>query len=133
MLRLEDVRRHFGGVKAVDGVSLEVPEGEVFGLIGPNGAGKTTLVNLICGQLVPQGGSIRLGEAELAGRRPHQVARLGVARTFQTVRLYRQLTALENVLVGMHSRRRHDTLQQLALLPALRRRQQERVSEAREL
>jgi ABC-type branched-subunit amino acid transport system ATPase component len=133
LLSLKDVRRHFGGVRAVDGVSLDVPYGSIFGLIGPNGAGKTTLVNLITGYVGPQEGSIRLGDLAIAGRGPHQIASAGIGRTFQTIRLYRELTAIENVLVGMHSRRRHDTLQQLALLPMLRRSQAERVREAREL
>ena len=133
LLTLDGVSRHFGGVRAVDAVSLEIPERSIFGLIGPNGAGKTTLVNLITGYVPVQSGSIRLSGRDLTRRRPHEIAVEGIGRTFQTIRLYRDLTALENVLVGMHSRRRHDTLQQLALLPALRRGQRERVGEAREL
>jgi ABC-type branched-subunit amino acid transport system ATPase component len=133
LLRLEAVTRHFGGVKAVDDISLEIPEGEIFGLIGPNGAGKTTLVNLATGYLGLDRGAIWLGDHRLDGRPPHRIASLGVARTFQSIRLYKELTAIENVLVGMHSRRRHDTLQQLALLPAFRRGQQRRVAEAQEL
>ena len=137
LLRLSDVIRHFGGVHAVDGVSLEIEEGAIFGLIGPNGAGKTTLVNLVTGYLRTQSGSIQLGtpagEVELARRPPHAVAGLGVARTFQTLRLYRNLTAVENVLVGMHPRRPDDTLAQLLPLPPLRRGEQERLEEARGL
>lgn len=133
LLRVDGATRHFGGVRAVDGISLEIASGEIFGLIGPNGAGKTTLVNLITGYISLQQGSIWLGEDRLDGRSAHGIASLGIARTFQTIRLYNGLTATENVLVGMHSRRRHDTLQQLALLPAFRRGQRERVVEAREL
>jgi ABC-type branched-subunit amino acid transport system ATPase component len=137
LLRLSEVVRHFGGVHAVDGVSLEIEEGAIFGLIGPNGAGKTTLVNLVTGYLRTHSGSIRLsgpsGEVELARRAPHAVAMLGVARTFQTLRLYRNLTAQENVLVGMHARRPDDTLAQLLPIPALRRGDDERVDEARAL
>ncbi|HEY7925790.1 MAG TPA: ATP-binding cassette domain-containing protein [Candidatus Dormibacteraeota bacterium] len=133
LLRIDGLTRHFGGVQAVNDVSFAIDEGTIFGLIGPNGAGKTTLVNLITGYLGAQRGSILMGDVELAGRRPHQVAALGVGRTFQSIRLYRELTALENVLIGMHSRRRNDTLQQMALLPVFRRGQQERVREAREL
>ena len=133
LLRLDAVTRHFGGVRAVDGVSFEIEEGVIYGLIGPNGAGKTTLVNLITGYAPLQSGSIRFGDQELGRRGPHRVAALGIARTFQTIRLYRGLTAIENVLVGMHSRRSHDTLQQLALLPVFRRGQQERVKEAHAL
>jgi ABC-type branched-subunit amino acid transport system ATPase component len=133
LLKLKDVRRNFGGVHAVDEVSLDIEQGSIFGLIGPNGAGKTTLVNLVTGFLRTDSGSIQLEGAEISGKGPHQIAGLGVGRTFQTIRLYRDLTAIENVLVGMHSRRRHDTLQQLALLPALRRGQKERTRGAREL
>ncbi len=133
LLRLDRVTRHFGGVQAVDEVSLEVAAGGIFGLIGPNGAGKTTLVNLVTGYIPVQSGVIELDGELISGLGPHQLASRGVARTFQTIRLYRRLTALENVLVGMHSRRPHDTLQQLALLPVFRRGQQERVTEARAL
>lgn len=133
LLKLDHVTRHFGGVQAVDDVSLEIPEGTIFGLIGPNGAGKTTLVNLITGYVPVQSGTVELAGVPLNRRGPHQIAALGVGRTFQTIRLYRDLTAIENVLVGMHSRRRHDILAQLAVLPMFRRSQQERVTEAREL
>jgi ABC-type branched-subunit amino acid transport system ATPase component len=133
LLRLEHVTRHFGGVRAVDDINLEIPEGEIFGLIGPNGAGKTTLVNLTTGYLGLDRGEIWLGDRRLDGTPAHGIASQGVARTFQSIRLYKDLTATENVLVGMHSRRRHDTLQQLALLPAFRRGQRRRVGEAQEL
>lgn len=125
--------RRFGGVTAVDQVSIEIPEGSIFGLIGPNGAGKTTLLNAITGYVRPNAGTIRLDSEELTRLGPHRIAALGVGRTFQTIRLYKELTAIENVLVGMHSRRPHDTLQQLALLPIFRRGQLARVAEARSL
>ncbi|GAC1329767.1 MAG: ABC transporter ATP-binding protein [Candidatus Dormibacteria bacterium] len=133
VLELRQVARHFGGVKAVDGVDLQVQPGELYGLIGPNGAGKTTLLDIITGFQVPTSGSLRLDGAEVTGWPAHRLAAAGVARTFQTVRLFRNLTALENVLVGMHSRRRGDTLGQVLLLPALRREQKVRVEEGREL
>ncbi|MDQ6636526.1 MAG: ATP-binding cassette domain-containing protein [Candidatus Dormibacteraeota bacterium] len=133
LLTLSGVTRHFGGVQAVDQVSLEIEAGTIFGLIGPNGAGKTTLVNLITGYVPLQSGRIELEGRPIGGRAPHQIATLGVARTFQTIRLYKHLTALANVLVGMHSRRKHDTLQQIGLLPVFRRGQLQRVAEARQL
>src|SRR5438309_6308108 len=137
LLQLAEVRRHFGGVHAVDDVSLEIEQGTIFGLIGPNGAGKTTLVNLVTGYIRPRSGSIRLqqGEttSELARRPPHAVAGLGVARTFQTLRLYRNLTALENVLAGMHLRRRDDTLQQLIPIAPFLKEDRRRLKQAREL
>ncbi|MGH9123332.1 MAG: ATP-binding cassette domain-containing protein, partial [Acidimicrobiales bacterium] len=105
LLELREVRKHFGGVKAVDGVSFEVPGGRVSGLIGPNGAGKTTLVNLVTGQLKPDAGDILLAGEPIGGMPPHRLAARGVARTFQTARLYRTLTVLENVTTGMHLHR----------------------------
>jgi len=129
-------------VHAVDDVSLEVEEGTIFGLIGPNGAGKTTLVNLVTGYIRSQAGSIRLlspppraGEGrvaaiELARRPPHAIAGLGIARTFQTLRLYRNLTAMENVMIGMHARRRDDTLQRLIPFTPLLRDEDKRLEEA---
>jgi ABC-type branched-subunit amino acid transport system ATPase component len=136
LLQLSDLRRHFGGVHAVDNVSFEIEDGTIFGLIGPNGAGKTTLVNLVTGYLPSQAGSIRLANGgtptELARRPPHAIARLGIARTFQTLRLYRNLSAIENVLVGMHTRLRDDTLRQLLPIGPLRKKDQ-RIEEARQL
>ena len=137
LLQLTNVNRSFGGVHAVDDVSLEIEQGTIFGLIGPNGAGKTTLVNLVTGYIRPQSASIRLQKgatgSELARRPPHAVAGLGVARTFQTLRLYRNLTAIENVLAGMHLRRRDDTLQQLIPIAPLLKEDRRRLQQAREL
>src|SRR5256886_11794975 len=137
LLQLTNLKRSFGGVRAVDDVSLEIEEGTIFGLIGPNGAGKTTLVNLVTGYVRPHSGSIRLqkatGASELGRRPPHAVAGLGVARTFQTLRLYRNLTAIENVLAGMHLRRRDDTLQQLIPIGPLLREDRRRWQQAGEL
>src|SRR2546421_11405823 len=105
LLRLVDVRRHFGGVHAVDDVSLEVEQGSIQGLIGPNGAGKTTLVNVVSGYTPMQAGHAWLESDELTGLPAHRVAGLGVARTFQNIRLFKDLTAIDNVLIGMHLRR----------------------------
>ena len=128
LLTLDGVRRHFGGVKAVDGVDLEVTEGEILGLIGPNGAGKTTLVNLITGHARADRGSIRLADGpdithDITHLSVHRVAGLGIARTFQNLRLYSELTALDNVVVGMHARRRSDVFATLVPLGAGRRAQ----------
>ena len=105
--------KRFGGVVAVNAVDLAVREGEVFGLIGPNGAGKTTLINLISGHFRPDAGTIRLGGADVTGLRPDQLARRGIARTFQAIRLFKGLTVLENVLVGRYVRSRSDLLASL--------------------
>ena len=133
LLRLDDVQRHFGGVRAVDGVSLEVEQGSIHGLIGPNGAGKTTLVNVITGYVRFQAGRAWLGSDELTGLPAHRIASLGIARTFQNIRLFKDLTAIENVLIGMHTRVRDDTLAQLATLPFFRKGQEQRVKDARRL
>ena len=133
LLRLDSLQRHFGGVHAVDGVSLEVERGSIHGLIGPNGAGKTTLVNLITGYVRTQAGSAWLEDDRLTGLPAHRIAGLGVARTFQNIRLFPDLSALENVLIGMHTRLRDDTIQQLATIPFFRRHERTQANDARRL
>ncbi len=133
LLRLDSVQRHFGGVHAVDGVSLEVEQGSIYGLIGPNGAGKTTLVNVITGYVPFQSGGAWLESDELTGLPAHRIAALGISRTFQNIRLFKDLTAQENVLVGMHTRRHDDTLAQLATLPMFRHDERTRLEEAHRL
>jgi len=133
LLRLDNVQRHFGGVHAVDGVTLDVEKGAIQGLIGPNGAGKTTLVNVITGYVPFQSGNAWLESDQLTGLPAHRVAGLGIARTFQNIRLFKDLSAAENVVVGMHSRRRDDTLAQLGTLPVFRRDQRSRINDAHRL
>lgn len=101
LLRLDNVSKSFGGVSAVKDVSLTLDAGEILGVMGPNGSGKTTLFNLVSGALVPDSGAIELLGERVNGRPPHQLCRRGVARTFQLVRPFLGLTALENVLVGL--------------------------------
>jgi ABC-type branched-subunit amino acid transport system ATPase component len=120
LLSLEQVALAFGGVRAVDGASFAVGEGEVHGLIGPNGAGKTTLLNLVSGLLRPSEGTIRLGSERIDGKAPHQIAARGVTRTFQNIRLFTGLSAAENVIVGAHLSRRPMLWQTLLLLPRAR-------------
>jgi branched-chain amino acid transport system ATP-binding protein len=102
LLVTENLGKDFGGLKAVDSLSLQVAEGEVLGIIGPNGAGKTTAFNLLSGITRPTRGRIRVGGEELTGRGAPEFARRGVARTFQNIRLFKGLTVLDNVLGGMH-------------------------------
>ena len=106
LLEVTDVRKRFGGLQAVSGVSLEVGPGEIVGLIGPNGAGKTTLFHLISGFLAPDEGDVRFDGASTRGLRPHDVCRRGLARTFQIVKPFQGLTVLENVRVGALARTR---------------------------
>jgi branched-chain amino acid transport system ATP-binding protein len=107
LLEIKDVHLHFGGVRALDGVNLEVNEGEFLGVIGPNGAGKTTLFNVITGVLAPDRGSVRLQRQELTRCTPDQICRLGIARTYQRVRPFPRLTVLQNVLVPIVNRDRN--------------------------
>jgi branched-chain amino acid transport system ATP-binding protein len=104
LLEVVDVRKRFGGLQAVAGASLDVAPGEIVGLIGPNGAGKTTLFHLISGFLTPDTGDVRFDGATTRGLKPHQVCRLGLARTFQIVKPFQGLTVLENVRVGVLAR-----------------------------
>ena len=104
VLTVENVSKHFGGLVALDHVSLAVHAGEIFGLIGPNGAGKTTLFNVITALYEPDSGGVRLRTQMLSGRKPHEVVQHGLARTFQNIRLFANMTALENVMVGRHVR-----------------------------
>ena len=113
LLETSGLTKRFGGVVAVNAVDLSIPEGQVFGLIGPNGAGKTTLINLISGHFRADGGAIRLGGSDVTRLRPDQLARRGVARTFQAIRLFKGLTVLENVLVGRYVRSRSNALASL--------------------
>jgi ABC-type branched-subunit amino acid transport system ATPase component len=120
LLSVEGVARAFGGVRAVDGATFAIGEGEVHGLIGPNGAGKTTLLNLVSGLLQPTGGSIRLGSERIDGQPPHRIAALGVTRTFQNIRLFGALSAAENVIVGEHLSRPPLLWERMLLLPKAR-------------
>jgi branched-chain amino acid transport system ATP-binding protein len=104
LLVATDVSKRFGGLLAVSEVDFVIPRGSITSLIGPNGAGKTTFFNMITGLYVPTAGSIVFDGVELTGRKPHEVVRLGIGRTFQNIRLFGNMTAEENVLVGLHHR-----------------------------
>ncbi len=103
LLSVRDVTVRFGGLVAVDGVSFDLHAGEICALIGPNGAGRTTLFNAVAGNVVADGGNIRFRGEEIAGLTPHEISARGARRTFQNGRLFPELTALENVLVGLHA------------------------------
>ncbi len=133
LLRLRTVSRSFGGVHALEDVTMEVRAGTVHGLIGPNGAGKTTLINLLTGFYRPTAGRIMLGDARLDGRPPHRIARLGVARTFQNIRLFGALSALDNVLVARRRGTVARSLGRLALLPGAHRAEQRERAVATDL
>ncbi len=120
LLELERLERTFGGLRAVDGASFAVGEGEIHGLIGPNGAGKTTILNLVSGLLAPTGGSVRLEGARIERLPPHRIAARGVTRTYQGIRLFPELSAVDNVIVGLHLRRRAPLWRHLLLHPGAR-------------
>ncbi|MCC6948369.1 MAG: ABC transporter ATP-binding protein [Bradyrhizobiaceae bacterium] len=119
----------FGGVRAVNEVSVSVPPGAVFSIIGPNGAGKTTLFNVISGVYAPLEGSVRLAGEDVTGLAPEHLARRGLSRTFQNLQLFSRMTALENVMVGRHRHESTGTLAELLHLPSVRR-QNQRTREA---
>jgi branched-chain amino acid transport system ATP-binding protein len=134
VLDVEHVTLRFGGLTSLDDVSLQMRRGSVLAVIGPNGAGKTSLFNCLTGAYTPQQGSVRFfPEPEkavpLLGRRPHRIARLGVARTFQNIRLFPALTVLENVQVGVETRQRSDAVSAMLRLPHARREARESVAE----
>jgi branched-chain amino acid transport system ATP-binding protein len=100
ILEVRDLKKSFGGIQAVDGVSFEVREGEILGLIGPNGSGKSTLFNCILGQLAPSAGEVRMDGRSIAGLRPCDLARLGIGRTFQLLQVFPQLSVRENLILA---------------------------------
>jgi len=121
LLETKGLTRFFGGLQAVKDVSFGVPRGSIKAVIGPNGAGKTTLFNLIAGTIPPHGGDVLFGGQRITGWKPHAVAALGIARTFQTTKLFGQMTVLENVMVGRHPRTRSGFLSGMLNLPRSRR------------
>jgi len=104
LLEIRNIEKRFGGVSALADVSLGIERGEIYGLIGPNGAGKTTLFNVLTGLYVPDRGEFEFNGANLVGLKPNRVAECGIARTFQNIRLFGNMTAMENVMVGRHVR-----------------------------
>ena len=117
LLDLKQVTKEFGGLKALDAVSTHIDEGEIVSLIGPNGAGKTTLFNCITGTMPPTSGSIVFDGCELVGSSPHEVAQKGIARTFQHIRLFNEMTVLDNVMVGRDAKGRTGILSGLLRPP----------------
>jgi branched-chain amino acid transport system ATP-binding protein len=133
LLRVDGVTCRFGGVLAVHAVSFAVAPGELFGLIGPNGAGKTTLFNIITGLTPPTEGRLTYHGADITGLPPHRVAERGIARTFQNVRLFGELSALDNVMIARHVRTRSGLVGGVLGLGSARREEQETRERAGEL
>jgi branched-chain amino acid transport system ATP-binding protein len=124
ILEVERVRKSFGGLAALDGLDLHVDEGEIVSVIGPNGAGKSTLFNVITGLYEPDEGDVRFRGDSLIGRRPNQIVKLGIARTFQNVKLFPNMTILENAMVGQHTRSTAGVFGSILRIPSVRREEQ---------
>ena len=118
MLELDQVSRHFGGLSAVNNISFKVQSGQIIGLIGPNGAGKTTLLNLISGLDRPTHGTVNFIGKPIHHLVPHRINRLGIARTYQNIRLFADMTVIENVIVGMHTQGKASLLNAMLMLPS---------------
>src|SRR5947208_16549984 len=133
LLVASNVRKEFGGLLAVNDLDFTIPERSIVSLIGPNGAGKTTFFNMLTGLYRATSGAIVFDGVDITDKPPHAITKLGVGRTFQNIRLFPQMTALENVLVGMHSRLKGDIIGSIFGLPRVRREEREARDKAREL
>jgi branched-chain amino acid transport system ATP-binding protein len=133
LLVADTVRKEFGGLIAVNDVDFTVPTGSIVSLIGPNGAGKTTFFNMLTGMYGPTSGRIYFDGVDVTDKPPHAITSLGIGRTFQNIRLFEQMTALENVLVGMHPRLKGGILGSIIGTPRVRREEREARERAREL
>jgi branched-chain amino acid transport system ATP-binding protein len=133
LLDARKCRKEFGGLVACNDVDFVVPRGSIVSLIGPNGAGKTTFFNMLTGVYTPTAGEITFDGREVAGLPPHRVTKLGVGRTFQNIRLFPTMTAVENVLVGMHCRLKGGIIRSIIHTPGIRREERTAEQRAREL
>ena len=133
LLRARALTMRFGGLTAVDAVDFTVPAGRIVSLIGPNGAGKTTFFNMLTGLYRPTEGELTYLGTDIMGRAPHDIAQLGISRTFQNIRLFRELSCVDNVLVGMHTKLCGGVASTLLRLPAQRREEREAIELARDL
>jgi branched-chain amino acid transport system ATP-binding protein len=125
ILRAVEVTKEFGGLVAVNQVSIDIPQHSIVSIIGPNGAGKTTLFNMLTGLYKPTGGRISFAGRDITGTRPDRITKLGIARTFQNIRLFSAMTALENVMIGQHSRMRAGLFNSILRTPPVRREERE--------
>lgn len=133
LLEAFQIRKEFGGLVAVNDVDFTIPEGKIVSLIGPNGAGKTTFFNILTGVYKPTRGEVWFRGVRITGLPPHKVTRLGMARTFQNIRLFHNMTAVENVQVAMHSRLKGGVWASIFRTPRLKREEAEAEARAREL
>lgn len=118
LLEVKNLGINFGGLRAVDGVNLSIEKGELYGLIGPNGAGKTTVFNLLTGVYKPTSGTIKLEDENIVGKSPSQICQIGIARTFQNINLFKNMTVLENVKAALHNDIKYSLLSSFLHLPS---------------
>jgi len=130
LLTVKDLTMRFGGLLAVNGVNLEVGEKQIVSVIGPNGAGKTTVFNCVSGFYIPSSGSVMFQGKELRGKPGHLIAREGMVRTFQNVRLFKEMTVIENLLVAQHIHAEHNMLKGFFMTPGFKNREQELMDRA---
>jgi branched-chain amino acid transport system ATP-binding protein len=133
VLEAADVRKEFGGLVAVNDVNFTVPHGKVISLIGPNGAGKTTFFNMLTGVYKPTSGTVTFLGENVTGKPPHAITERGMGRTFQNIRLFQNMTALENVMVGRHARMKANLFNSVLRTPSVRREEKAARERAREL
>ena len=133
MLDVKNLSISFGGLKAVDDFSITIEKGQLYGLIGPNGAGKTTIFNLLTGVYKPDGGRILLDGRDITGHKAIQINQAGIARTFQNIRLFKELSVLDNVKVGLHNHHKYSTLSSILRLPSYYKVEKEMDERAMEL
>jgi branched-chain amino acid transport system ATP-binding protein len=133
ILVAENLRKEFGGLVAVNDVDFTIPEGSIISLIGPNGAGKTTFFNMLTGVYKPTRGRIEFNGENVAGKPPHAITERGIGRTFQNIRLFQNMTARENVMVGMHARLKGGIVKSILRTPGVKREEREAAERAREL
>jgi branched-chain amino acid transport system ATP-binding protein len=133
LLKAEGVRKEFGGLIAVNDVDFTTPAGSITSLIGPNGAGKTTFFNMLTGVYKPTAGRIEFDGHDVTGKPPHAITERGIGRTFQNIRLFQNMTALENVMVGMHSRLKGGIIKSVLRTPGIKKEERQAAERAREL
>jgi branched-chain amino acid transport system ATP-binding protein len=133
LLVTEALRKEFGGLVAVNDVDFTIPTGSIISLIGPNGAGKTTFFNMLTGVYKPTAGLIELSGEDVTGKPPHAITERGIGRTFQNIRLFHNMTARENVMVGMHARLKGGIVKSVLRTPGVKREEREAAERAREL
>ncbi len=133
MIKLQNITKKFGGVVAIQDVNMHISLGDTFGLIGPNGAGKTTIFNIITGNYKPTSGKVFLKHEDITNYKPNKIVQLGIARTFQNIRLFSSMSVIENVLIGFHNHINYNFFEAIFRLPRFFRDEKNFLNEAREM